>query len=92
MIVSLFYRAYSVRKARAPFSSLRIVSQGIAVAARLAPMSRVSGPYCQSLRYHNLGLHIRMQTAEIFKRSCFIEGEAELVLGVERRRTKRAIQ
>src|SRR5258708_38316831 len=32
-----------------------------------------------------------MQAAEIFKRPCFIEGEAKLVLGVERRRMKRAI-
>src|ERR1700692_4246960 len=56
------------------------------------PKGRVSAPFHHSRRYHNLGLHMRMQTAEIFKRSCFIEGEAELVLGVERRRTKRAIQ
>jgi hypothetical protein len=47
---------------RVPFS--RIISQGVAVAARLGPMSRASGPFRQSRRYHNLGLHIRMQTAE----------------------------
>jgi len=57
----------------------------------LAPVRSVSARFRYSRRDYNLGLHIRMQTAEIFKRSCFIEGEAELVLGVERRRTKRAI-
>jgi hypothetical protein len=32
-----------------------------------------------------------MQAAEIFKRPCFIKGEAKLILGVERRRMKRTI-
>src|SRR5258708_31328957 len=42
-------------------------------------------------RYDNLALHARMQAAEIFKRPSFIKSEAKLVLGVERRRMKRAI-
>jgi hypothetical protein len=58
-------------------------------AISFAPQCRAA---LSSRRYYNLGLHIWMQTAEIFKRSRFIEGETEFVLGVERRRTKRAVQ
>jgi hypothetical protein len=48
-------------------------------------------PFQGSWHYHNPALRKGMQAAEIFKRSCFIKGESELVFGVERRGMKSAI-
>jgi hypothetical protein len=53
---------------------------------------RVSAALRNSRPYYNLCLHMRVQAAEIFKRSSVVESEAEFVLGIERRRTKRTIQ
>jgi hypothetical protein len=55
-------------------------------------LSGVGPPFQWSRRYRDLGRHIRVQAAEIFKHSGFLEGEAEPVVGIERWGTKGAIQ